>query len=105
MSSRIRWRGLVFIGAIATTAYAGDESPPLMIQWSVDDGATNLVLPGGTHVGDAFVYEGVASDPGTGLELSYTLTATPWTKLRGNVHIFNAFDEPITVNADIRLPF
>ena len=107
MSSTLRWRGgLILIGAFAScTARAGADAPPLWIQWSVNDGAVNLVQPPGQPAGDSFVYEGVATDPATGLELPYSFSGNAMSALGGNVQIDNELSDAITVNMDVRLSF
>lgn len=106
MSSKLRWLGgFTLIGALATnSAWAGNSSPALVLEWSVNGGPVNLILPQGLPVGNSFIYEGVATDNATGLELEYDLAGNPLSTIVGNVNIFNALTAPIAVNVSVRLP-
>src|SRR5262245_64583402 len=109
MPNKFRWQTLILMGAFANcTAQAGPNAPPLTIQWNVNGGTLNLVQPQGKPAGDAFIYAGEAVAPATGLALSYSLTGNPTLAsnppdtLHDNVHIFNSFATPITVNAEVK---
>jgi hypothetical protein len=100
----------VALAAVLTTGVCAIEasaaSPDLQINWSVNGGPINHTMPAGSELGGgAYGYEGVATDPGSGLVLVYDLTGRPDSAIGGNLSIINELVETIQVFIEVILPF
>lgn len=87
----------VFAGAV-------QAAPTLQIDWSVNDGPVNHVLPDGTGAGGAFNFTGESIDPGTGLTLEFDLEGDAAGMLNGNVALANVLEESVQVSVLITMP-
>lgn len=98
--------GSVVLGLSAATVEAGIQ-PALQINWSIDGGTMNNLLPIGTDANNDGVwnYFGQDSDDGgSGINLSWNLAADPDPELSGNIALFNNTLAPIDVFVQIILP-
>jgi hypothetical protein len=92
------------LGVGATTANAA--GPAVLINWSIDDGATNLVWPSGVDAGEGtFRYQGTVIDKASGIALEYDLTADPYSAIQGNIQLANELPLSIDVSVAVEMPF
>ncbi len=91
--------GLVLCAAFMSgTAWAGNGSGLLVIEWSINGGTVNLAVPAGNN----YDYDGILTDPATGIELDYTITGNPMSSVSGNVKVLNELKSQILVAVDVR---
>ncbi len=104
MSSTSGWHGGLLLCAafMSGTAWAGNGAPLLVIEWSINGGAVNLVIPPGVPARDSYDYTGILTDAATGLELEYDITGNALSAVSGNVKILNELKSEILVAVDIK---
>ena len=98
--------GVLGFGLAATAAEAGIQ-PALQINWSIDGGLMNNLLPLGTDIDGDGIWNYSGFDPdggGSGINLSFDMNADPDPLLSGNIALFNTTGATIDVFVQIILP-
>lgn len=96
---------VLVIGVGAAVAIA--DPPAVRIDWSVNGGPVNTVMPAGSGPSGSFSFKYVGEDvdPVTGIELVYDLIADPYASLGGNLSVFNNMDGPVDLSIAVVMDF
>jgi len=96
---------VAFVLGMGTTT-ASAAGPAVRINWSIDDGATNLLWPNGVDEGEGkFRYQGTVVDKASGIVLEYDLTADPYSAIKGKIELANQMQRSIDVSVAVEMPF